>query len=133
MAVFFGMPPPRSVGAKCEEQGSTDDELVALVFRHLEREWQLHSGRLLLERGRQVHRSWCSDTSRGVAASIGTPPPRAWALSPPVVSVFRHLKREWKLPSGHLLLERGHQVRTTGFSQLSTPLPLGEDEASDAP
>jgi len=57
---------PSGVGAKPEQQGSASDELVALVFRHLERECQLPSGRLFLERGHQVHgSSWCLDTSRG--------------------------------------------------------------------
>jgi len=66
VATSFGMPPPSGMGAKREQQGSTSDELVALVFRHLEKEWQFPSGRLLLERGHQVHRSsWCLDTSRG--------------------------------------------------------------------
>ena len=29
------------MGAKCEQQDSASDEPVVLVFRHLEREWQL--------------------------------------------------------------------------------------------
>jgi len=45
---------PSSVAAKCEQQGSTSDEPVILVFRHLEREWQLPLRSLPLKRGRQV-------------------------------------------------------------------------------
>jgi len=58
-----------------------------LVFRHLEREWQLPLGRLPFERGRLVR------TTR-------------FSQGEPVVLVFRHLEREWQLPLGRLPLER---------------------------
>jgi len=110
------------VGAKYEQQGSTSDEPVVLVFRHLEREWQL---------------------------PLRTPPPRAWTPSTnnkvrPVNSSFAFEQRRGQLHAlrpetlresgsfriGHLLSNENAKAQHKGLSVIVLYCLGGKDEAS---